>query len=167
MRGERDARRRALLRDYLRVQLRGNRAALIRKSGLSKGRIAQLLDDEQPFGERAAQTLGRKLGLGANFFDSSPVEPLPAGAVAVGLAVYDESLQSKWNHLIPEQREEIMAKIDAFVRQNRLAHDQIEAMGLHRYVPDGEVAKHLPLPPAQRELLGPTPAPPTPKRKKG
>lgn len=166
MPSESDARRRAILRDYLQVHLRGDRGRLIQKSGLSKGRITQLLDEEEPFGERAAQALARRLRLHAQFFEGQPAAPV-AGHLSVGEpAAPGHDLLLKWRLLIPEQREEIMAKIDVLVRQNRLAHDQIEAMGLDRFVPDDEVARHLPLPPAQKELLVPAHPPPEPKRKR-
>lgn len=50
--------------------MNGDREALIRKSGLTKGRISQLFDSEQPFGERAARTLAQSLGLPSEFFNT-------------------------------------------------------------------------------------------------
>lgn len=51
------------LAKLLGTRYNGDRAQLINESGLSKGRISQLLDPEQTFGERAARELERKLGL--------------------------------------------------------------------------------------------------------
>lgn len=166
MAGESDARRRAILRDYLRVHLHGDRGRLIQRAGLSKGRITQLLDDAEPFGERAAQALARRLRLNERFFEGQPAEAR-GSEVPVVPPGFDAALHAKWQLLIPEQREEIMGRIDVMARQNRLAHDQIEAMGLDRFVPDVEVAKHLPPAPPQQELLGPAPLPSRPKRKRG
>lgn len=38
-------------------------------SGLTKGRISQLFDDNQPFGERAAAGLAERLGLPSDVFE--------------------------------------------------------------------------------------------------
>lgn len=157
MNGESAARRRAALRQYLAERLRGDRATLIRRSGLTKGRIAQLLGDEGPFGERAARDLAVRLGLPANYFDRAA-----DGPEAPPLDRADAELLRKWRMLIPEQRDEIMQAIDKMVRLNEKAHAQLAAMRLDSAVPDAEVAKHLPLPPAQGELLGT----PVAKRKK-
>ena len=50
-------------------RLGGDRAKLIRKTGLSKGRITQLFDQKEPFGERAAAKLTDALGLPAGYFE--------------------------------------------------------------------------------------------------
>lgn len=159
MNGESAARRRTALRQYLSERLRGDRAALIRRSGLTKGRIAQLLGDDGPFGERAARDLAVRLGLPPDYFDRAANERI---APAVDRA--DADLLRKWRMLIPEQRDEVMQSIDVMVRLNEKAHAQLAAMHLDRAVPDDEVAKHLPPRPAQRELLGPQSG--KPKRKK-
>lgn len=51
---------------------KGDRAKLLRKTGLTKGRITQLLDGNEPFGERAATNLARRLGLKDDYFESPP-----------------------------------------------------------------------------------------------
>lgn len=40
----------------------GDRPAFIEKAGLTKGRVAQLLDPRLPFGERSARALAKALG---------------------------------------------------------------------------------------------------------
>lgn len=35
---------------------------------LTKGRVTQLFDETEPFGERAAKSLGERFGLGADYF---------------------------------------------------------------------------------------------------
>jgi SOS-response transcriptional repressor LexA len=50
----------------------GDREVLIRKSGYTKGRISQLFDPAQPFGERAARSLALRLGLPSDVFDTPP-----------------------------------------------------------------------------------------------
>lgn len=149
MNGERAARRRQRLRQYLAERLRNDRGALIQKSGLTKGRIAQLLDDRQPFGERAAQDLARRLSLPVDYFDSPARDP---AALAVELDRLETALLDLWKRLVPEQRTEVMQKIEEMARLNQQAYDLLAALNLDKAVPDDEVAKHLPPRPAQREL---------------
>jgi hypothetical protein len=47
----------------------GDRGKLIAKTGYSKGRIAQLFDEDQAFGERAARSLAERLGLDPDYFE--------------------------------------------------------------------------------------------------
>lgn len=49
--------------------MHGDRALLMKKINLSKGRVTQLLDDDEPFGERAARSLAVKLGLRPGAFE--------------------------------------------------------------------------------------------------
>ena len=62
-------RRERLLAWFNKAPCKGDRGKLIAASGLTKGRIAQLFDDEQPFGERAAAALATRLGLESDFFE--------------------------------------------------------------------------------------------------
>lgn len=85
-----DKERRSRFKSYFSgPPLRGDRAKLMDKTGLSKGRVTQLLDDDEPFGERAAANLAVKLGLPLDAFErESPVSvaftsdsgPLPSDA---------------------------------------------------------------------------------------
>lgn len=74
-----DAERRALFVKWFNgPPMNGDREALIRKSGLTKGRISQLFDPEQSFGERAARSLATSIGLSPEFFNTpsdSPFNP--------------------------------------------------------------------------------------------
>ena len=55
--------RKRRLADLIQGRYKGDRALLISESGLSGGRISQLLDPKEVFGERAARKLEKKLGL--------------------------------------------------------------------------------------------------------
>lgn len=68
-----EKRRKKRLREYIDNDLQGDRGALIGRSGLSKGRITQLLDDDEAFGERAARSLEQKLHLRSGYFDEDPL----------------------------------------------------------------------------------------------
>lgn len=63
------ARRRRFVEYFLGPSIEGDRAELIRKSGLTKGRIAQFFDDRQAFGERAARSLAQRLRLPVDYFE--------------------------------------------------------------------------------------------------
>lgn len=41
----------------------------MQKTGLTKGRVSQLFDESQPFGELAARNLAEKLGLAQDYFE--------------------------------------------------------------------------------------------------
>lgn len=47
----------------------GQQAKLAEASGLSEGRVSQLLDANQSFGERSAKNLAEKLGLAERYFE--------------------------------------------------------------------------------------------------
>lgn len=63
------ARRRRFVDYFLGKAINGDRAELIRKSGLTKGRIAQFFDSRQAFGERAARSLAQRLRLPSDYFE--------------------------------------------------------------------------------------------------
>jgi SOS-response transcriptional repressor LexA len=48
---------------------KGSNAAFLEATGLTKGRLSQLLSEEEPFGERAAGNLVRKLQLQERYFE--------------------------------------------------------------------------------------------------
>lgn len=75
-----DLHRKARLAQLLERRFEGSRADLSRSSGLSGGRITQLLDPAEPFGERAARSLEERLGLQTRYFDLDQLdntEPAP------------------------------------------------------------------------------------------
>lgn len=76
-----DSERRALFVEWFNgPPMNGDREALIRKSGRTKGRISQLFDPDQQFGERAARALAISLGLPAEFFNTPTSASLKAAA---------------------------------------------------------------------------------------
>lgn len=62
--------RRQKLQTLLRLKFKDDRGAFLKASGLTKGRLSQLLDPEQPFGDVAARNLETRLKLDPGFFDS-------------------------------------------------------------------------------------------------
>lgn len=83
-----DNHRKTRLAALIASRYKGNRADLIAASGLSKGRISQLLGPGQPFKENAARSLEESLGLKRGYFDEKAVEntaPAPPFQGAVPL----------------------------------------------------------------------------------
>jgi hypothetical protein len=92
-----DRRRRFLA--YFDKKYKGNRAELIRDSGLTKGRIAQLFDEGQAFGEHAARNLAHALQLPEDFFEK---DPAPAGLSQEAL-----EMAAALERLSPDERERL------------------------------------------------------------
>lgn len=64
-----DARRQRFLQWFAGKPCYRDRAKLMQLTGLTKGRVSQLFDDKQPFGERAAAGLAERLGLPSDVFE--------------------------------------------------------------------------------------------------
>jgi hypothetical protein len=73
-----DYRRQRLKQLLMGAPFRGNRSAFIKATGLTNGRISQLLDPQEPFGDTAARRLIERLGLPDNYFDPPNASALPA-----------------------------------------------------------------------------------------
>jgi hypothetical protein len=146
--------------------LKGNREALIRRTGLTKGRISQLFDESQAFGERAASSLAQRLGLPSDYFEHeahevyyvpweapSAPEPrdgtLPAGSYALQTklgTIEDVELELMLNmrELLPEDREQFMAEIRSRAEQMRKhAALVLERAGVKAPAADARVAQHI------------------------
>lgn len=76
---------------------KGVRGDLIKESGLSAGRITQLLDAKEPFGERAARELERKLDLPERWFDQSLSNTEPAPRPKGGVPLISWIQAGRWN----------------------------------------------------------------------
>lgn len=97
--------RRQRFLELLKGPFKGDRAAFATASGLTNGRITQLLDPNEPFGDTAARRLIERLGLPADYFDPPMAgqTPSPAG-LAVG-ATYDK--------MKPEQQKLFLKLLEA------------------------------------------------------
>lgn len=88
--------RRQKLRDLLTYRFKGDRGAFLRASGLTKGRLTQLLDPDQPFGDVAARNLEERLQLDVGYFDSMDSRTL---AFALALETLPEHVKAHWEQL--------------------------------------------------------------------
>lgn len=160
-----DVRRRAAFQRYLREELGGDRSLLMARTGLSKGRISQLLDPKEPFGEKAAQTLAQKLGLRPDYFSNVSEAPRRA-ADASALSSEQRELLTLWEPLFEDERV-------AFLQQLRQAHanalrriEEMRRRGLDKFVPDGALDEKVWARPAQRDLAIGSRAGPSKSKKK-
>lgn len=120
-----NSRRTRFLRYFNEGPLKGSREALIRRTGLTKGRISQLFDEAEPFGERAASGLAEKLGLPPDYFERDQpnhVYPLVAsvpGGQVLALSADEHRLLRDMRDLLPEDLERIMDEIHTKAEQMR------------------------------------------------
>ena len=89
--------RRSKLRHLLEVQFKGDRGAFLKKSGLTKGRLSQLLDPQEPFGDVAARNLAARLELPAGYFDQMDAQTLQW---AVAFDSLPQPIKDKWAELV-------------------------------------------------------------------
>ena len=82
-------RRRRFISYFSAPPLRGDRAKLMAKTGLTKGRVSQFFDESQPFGEKAARNLALSLGLPEDYFETDRLAaPTPSSEVREESAPY-------------------------------------------------------------------------------
>lgn len=68
--------RRRKLHDLIEHRFKSDRGAFLEASGLSKGRLSQLLDPDLPFGDTAARNLEERLELEPGYFDAMDARTL-------------------------------------------------------------------------------------------
>lgn len=149
-----NARRKRFLSYFNDGPLKGSREALIRRTGLTKGRISQLFDEGQPFGERAASSLAEKLGLPPDFFErdmgATPIQALhPAASAdqALTLTADEHRLLKDMRDLLPEELERLQEEIHGKAEQmRRHAALVLERAGVTARAPDERVAHIKPAP---------------------
>jgi hypothetical protein len=78
----------------------GNKTKLWKEAGLSSGRLTQLLDENEPFGDVAATNLAQALGLPRDYFNAEETPPEPT-KTAAGLTTAATELALLYD-LIPE-----------------------------------------------------------------
>jgi hypothetical protein len=118
--------RRRRLVAYLHDELEGSRSRLIELTGLTHGRVSQLFDEQQPFGEQAAANLAEKLGLALHYFehDAHGTEPAEGASGA----------RSAW--MLSELERDVLGALRALPAEQRLriAADVVEQAEWHRYM---------------------------------
>ena len=89
--------RRYKLQHLLDTRFRGDRGAFLRDSGITKGRLSQLLDPEQPFGDVAARNLEGRLRLEPGYFDTMDAQTVEW---AVKFDSLPQHVKDKWLDLV-------------------------------------------------------------------
>lgn len=108
----RDAARRANFITYFHEVLKGDRERLKIKSKLTKGRISQLFDPDEAFGERAAAGLAVRLGLDSTYFDPKPQEISQKPRAVPDLAASLQTLARALGCVSAERRPELLKVFD-------------------------------------------------------
>ena len=88
--------RRSKLRHLLDVVFKGDREAFLQKTKLTKGRLSQLLDPREPFGDVAARNLAARLHLPPGYFES--MDPLTL-QWAVTFDALPPNVKERWMEL--------------------------------------------------------------------
>ena len=143
------------------VEEAGGAAALSRKHpGIDPSYVSQLLNGHRAFGERAARAMEERLGLERGELDREAAgkKSAPRQAREPSLTADEYEILSLWRVLFEDQRTEALTKMRAEAEKARRIEAELRKRNLDKAVPDGEVAKHLPPRPAQRELPIPAPA---------
>lgn len=89
--------RRSKLRHLLEIEFKGDRGAFLKKSGLTKGRLSQLLDPDEPFGDVAARNLAARLELAPGYFDQMDKQTLEW---AVAFDALPDAIKLKWSEIV-------------------------------------------------------------------
>lgn len=89
--------RRYKLQHLLDTRFRGSRERFLKETGLSKGRLSQLLDESQPFGDVAARNLVERLRLEPGYFDTMDAQTVEW---AVKFDALPTHLKAEWAKLV-------------------------------------------------------------------
>ena len=89
--------RRYKLQQLLDTRFKGKRELLLSEAGISKGRLSQLLDPEQPFGDVAARNLEERLHLEPGFFDAMDAQTVH---FAVQFDLLPQHIKDQWLALV-------------------------------------------------------------------
>lgn len=86
------ARRRRFIAAFNAKPWNGDRQKFMKETGYSKGRVAQFMDERQPFGERAAREVAVRMGLNERAFETDDAVTQSLSAEALGLAMLYDSM---------------------------------------------------------------------------
>ena len=88
--------RRHKLRLLLEDRFKGNRGEFLKVTGLTKGRLTQLLDPAEPFGDIAARNLETRLQLDPGYFDTMDARTVQFALMFESLP---EPVKAQWEAL--------------------------------------------------------------------
>lgn len=100
--------RRHKLAHLLNTKYRGDRGRFLADSGITKGRLSQLLNPDEPFGDVAARNLEERLQLEPGYFDAMDAQTVNW---AVQFDALPQHLKQRWLDLVKLLGESGGAKI--------------------------------------------------------
>lgn len=89
--------RRQKLLTLIADRFHGKRGEFLKASGLSAGRLTQLLDPAEPFGDVAARNLEERLRLDPGYFDAMDARTLK---FAMAFEALPPELKTRWEDLV-------------------------------------------------------------------
>ena len=89
--------RRHKLQELIKVRFGGDRRRFLEETGLTKGRLSQLLDPDTPFGDNAARNLESRLHLEPGYFDLMDAQTV---SWAVQFDSLPQHLKDRWAALV-------------------------------------------------------------------
>lgn len=102
----------------------GNKTKLWKEAGISSGRLTQLLDESEPFGDLAATNLAVALNLPPDYFNAPAQEMKePAGKTSAGLTKAATELALLFD-LIPES--DLVRRATAYSGASRVILDALQ-----------------------------------------
>lgn len=107
----RDNERRRRFMEFFNTELRGDRRLLMDKTGLTKGRVSQLFDPGEPFGEKAAASLAEKLNLPRDYFDRDEAPPTRESRLDT-LSPFEVQLVTFFRLLPEDRRHELLIELN-------------------------------------------------------
>lgn len=98
-----DDQRRARFLEWFRAHMGEGpdaRAKFMRRTGYTKGRVSQLFNPAEPFGERVAAAIAERLGIPPDsFFTGSSLEPQPVKTSGEPLVLTSEEVRFAYDRL--------------------------------------------------------------------
>jgi hypothetical protein len=127
-----DLRRRRLIALFNSPRFKGDRAKLIKATGLTKGRIAQLFDEKSAFGEAAARSLAERLHLPGDYFERDVDGATDAAAAQDGaLSPAEQDLLNAFRALPDDERLELVRDVMAAAeRYNNVVQRALAERGI-------------------------------------
>lgn len=89
--------RRIKLKALIESRFNGDRGAFLKASGITKGRLSQLLKPDEPFGDTAARNLEERLHLDPGYFDAMDSRTL---LFALQFDKLPEHQKAQWEQIV-------------------------------------------------------------------
>lgn len=159
----RTAARRARLAE---LEARLTQKAISERAQISYAQLGQWLSGVRNMTEASARKIERALQLPSGFMDQAPTDATGTTTLRVGEPSADEyEIIALWRVLFEDQRTALLATLRTEAERAGRIAEELRKRNLANAVPDGEVAKHLPPRPPQRELPIGGPPPKKPGKK--